>query len=204
MESRSGPLARLLKRLGWAWASLFGQVEHGTALDFIFARRSVRKFKDVPLEAHHIDSLLKAAMAAPTACDKRPWEFVVVTDAGLLEQLRAVLPAGRFKAPAAIAVCADKKRDMTQGEHDGHWLQDLSAATENLLIAASGLGLGAVWIGVYPMENPVADVSKILALPRHVVPMALVYVGHPAQFPMPRTTYEPEKVHWQRYGQTPP
>ncbi len=137
-------------------------------------------------------------MAAPTACNSQPWEFVVVTDDDQLAQLRAHLYSGRYHAPAAIVVCGNLKI-ANNSVARFHWAQDCSAATENILIAAPGLGLGAVWLGVYPLPSVVKQVSEMLSIPEGVTPLSVVYVGYPAETKPPRTQYDERRVHWQRY-----
>lgn len=170
-----------------------GIVEH------ILARRSIRKYTAEPVSEEEITQLLKAAMAAPSASNRRPWEFVVVTEGEVLAALRRGLLFGRYQAPLAIAVCGNLHRAYP-GFAKEFWVQDCSAATENLLLAASGLGLGAVWIGVYPIAPFVRHVRQVLGLPEHVVPLNIVYVGHPAEAKEPRTQFEEKRVFWQRYG----
>jgi nitroreductase len=167
-------------------------------LEHILARRSVRKFEERALGPDEIRPLLQAAMAAPSASNRRPWEFVVLTEAERLAQLRRRLPLGRYRAPAAIVVCGNLRRAYPWPARD-FWIEDCSAATENILLCATGLGLGSVWIGVYPLKPLVSAVSRLLGLPKHVVPLGVVYVGYPAQTPAPRTQYDEGRVHWQSY-----
>lgn len=169
-------------------------------IEHILARRSVRKYTAEPVSQENILELLQAAMAAPSASNRRPWEFVVVTDEQLLARLRAGLVFGRYAAPMAIAVCGNMKRALPWPATD-FWIEDCSAATQNLLLAATGLGLGAVWVGVYPLGPFVRHVSKALALPKHVTPLGVVYVGHPLVDREPRTQYDEHQVHWQQYGE---
>jgi len=168
-------------------------------LDHIYSRRSIRKYTDQPVSREDIERILRAAMAAPTASNRQPWEFVVVTDPGLLAKLRKGLIFGRYQAPVAIAVCGNMRRAWPEPGR-GFWIQDCSAAAQNILLAATGLGLGAVWIGVHPIKPLSRVVSRVLSLPKHVVPLGVIYVGHPAQSKEPRTQYDERKVSWQRYG----
>ena len=134
------------------------------------ARRSVRAFTAEPLPVPTLRALLEAAMAAPSACASDPWEFVVVTAPETLAQLRDKLLFARYVAPAAIVVCGNVAvANNSVARH--YWVQDCAAALENLLIAATGLGLGAVWIGLYPMEAPQAAVRAILGIPEGVTPL---------------------------------
>jgi nitroreductase len=169
-------------------------------MEIIFARRSVRQYADRPLEPELIQCLLEAAMAAPTACNAQPWEFVVATEPEIMEKLRGRMQFARYNAPCAITVCANIEiANNSCAKH--FWIQDCSAAIENILIAAAGLGLGAVWIGVYPHTSNVSAVQEMLNIPAHVTPLGIVYVGHPAEgaVPHPRTQYNERRVHWQVY-----
>lgn len=169
-------------------------------LETIFKRRSVRQFTAQPLEQEMIHCLLEAAMAAPTACNSQPWEFVVVTEPAVLDQLRSKLLFARYNAPCVVAVCGNPGIAHNKAGRD-YWVQDCSAAMENLLIAAAGLGLGAVWIGVYPVPSVIRPVREVLNLPEAVTPLGLAMVGYPAEgaLPHPRTQYAEHRVHWQVY-----
>ena len=126
-------------------------------IETILRRRSIRKYTDQPVEPEKIDLLLQAGMAAPTAMNCKPWEFVVVTDAEKLAQFRSRLIFGNRNAPAAIVVCGNPGLSSNPAARM-FWVQDCSAAAENILIAAVGLGLGTVWIGVHPVANFVKTV----------------------------------------------
>lgn len=143
--------------------------------------------------------LLQAAMAAPSASNRQPWEFVVITEADTLRRLRQRLVLGRYNAPVAIVVCGNLRRALPSLAKD-FWIQDCSAAAQNILLAATGLGLGSVWIGVYPITLFVRAVSRLLALPRHIVPLGVLYVGYAAETKSPRTRYREERVHWEHFG----
>ena len=169
-----------------------------TILEAIYARRSIRKYEERPVEKEKIELLLMAAMAAPSAMNIKPWEFVVVTDPDTMDKFRSALMFGKFNAPVAIAVCGNNsffKHPMASK----FWVQDCSAATENILLAAAGLGLGTVWLGVHPIHNYTKRISKILQLPDHVKPLNLIYVGYPAEEKDARTQYNPDRVHWETY-----
>lgn len=167
-------------------------------LEHLFSRRSIRKYTDAPVQKEDILCLLQAAMAAPSASNRKSWEFVAVTDGEVLAKLRRPLIFGRYDAPAAIVVCGNTRRAWPGPGRD-FWIQDCSAATENILLAATGLGLGAVWIGVHPIKPFVKAVSGLLGLPKHLIPLCVVYIGHPAEEKRPRTQYDGAKVHWQCY-----
>jgi len=161
----------------------------------VFARRSIRKYTDDPIAEADIKTLLEAAMAAPSAVNYRPWHFVVVSDRQVLDQLAEALPYGKmlFEAPLCIAVCGDTEVSAH------YWSQDCSAATENLLLAATALGLGAVWLGVYPRDERVARIREILGIPETVIPLNVISLGHPAEEKKPRTQYDETHVHYGKW-----
>jgi nitroreductase len=161
----------------------------------IFARRSIRKYTDEPVGEDDVKKLLEAAMAAPSASNRKPWQFIVVTERQTLDALAEAHPHGKmlFEATLCISVCGD----LTEMERQ--WVQDCSAATENLLLAVTALGLGAVWLGVYPREERVAAVREILGLPETITPLNLVSIGHPAEKKEARTQYDGARVHRERW-----
>lgn len=163
----------------------------------IMTRTSVRQYNDRPISADTLETLLKAGMAAPTAVNKQPWAFVVTTGRDALDSLATLQPRLQTAA-AAITVCGDMTRAI-EGEGRDFWVQDCSAATENILLAAHALGLGAVWTGVYPIAERVDDVSRALALPDSVVPMCIIAVGYPVADQEPKDKWDPSKVHYQRW-----
>jgi len=167
-------------------------------LDIIFKRRSIRKYTDQPVEAEKLDQLLQAGMAAPSAMNCKPWEFVVVTDPEKLAQFRKRLIFGDRNAPAAIVVCGNPRLSANPAARL-FWVQDCSAATENILVAAAGLGLGTVWVGVHPVAEFVRVVRDVAGIPRHVTPLNLVYVGYPAEEKPSRTQYDAGRIHHDQY-----
>jgi nitroreductase len=167
-------------------------------LDIIFSRRSVRQFTPEPVDQESLVLLLKAAMAAPTACNSQPWEFIVVTEGETLDCIRAKLPFARYNNPAAIVVCGNPKIAHNTAARE-YWVMDCSAATENILIAAAGMGLGAVWIGIHPYASRIQLLQQTLGIPEHVIPLCMVFVGHPAEQKEPRTQYDEHRVYWQVY-----
>lgn len=170
-----------------------------TDLDFIFKRRSIRKFQEKGVEPEKIESLLKAAMAAPTAMNYQPWEFVVITEKERIEKVKSALTFAKSNAPLVICVCGNLI-NLKQLVKERFWVQDCSAATENILLAATALGMGSVWCGVHPISMYVKKVSEILELPSGVIPLNALFIGYPAEEKEARTQYNPEKVHRQKYG----
>jgi nitroreductase len=167
-------------------------------LTIIFSRRSIRKYLDRPVEKDLLVSLLKGAMAAPSARNGQPWEFVVITDPSRMQEIRSKMKYGNYNAPAAICVCSNLEIARSRSSKN-FWVQDCTAALENILITAAGLGLGTVWLGVYPKIKTVRNVRQILGIPDSVTPLALVYVGYPAEQKEPRTQFREERVHWDMY-----
>jgi nitroreductase len=169
-----------------------------TILDSILKRRSIRTYTDQPVDREVLVDLLKAGMAAPSACNSRPWEFVVVTDIDIMDQVRKGMRFGPYNAPAAICVCANLKI-ANNSAAKRYWIQDCSAAVENILIAAAGMGLGTVWLGVYPLEPVMRTVRTLFSIPEDVIPLCVIYVGYPAEIKEPRTQYDEHRVYWQHY-----
>ncbi len=169
-------------------------------LKFIFRRRSVRKYVADPVSEQCVQDLLEAAMAAPSACGKDPWHFIVLRNSETLKGVAEGLPNGKMlgTAPLGFVVCGDLRQ-----AHDGqlsYLLQDCSAAIENLLLAASALGLGACWLGVHPREERMRHIQSLLNLPDHVLPVAAIAVGWPAEEPgEPRTRFRDAAVHREKW-----
>jgi nitroreductase len=168
-------------------------------LDFIFKRRSIRRYTSEAIAPEMIDAMLKAAMAAPSAMNLKPWHFIVVEDPEKLEVLRASSRYTKMMAPLAICVCGNLRnlKSLVSGKF---WVQDCSAATQNLLLAASALGLGAVWCGVHPVKAVVERVTKALELPTNVIPLSLIFIGHPAEEKAARTQYDSRNVSYECFG----
>ena len=167
------------------------------AFDAIYNRRSIRSYTDQPVGQDVIEDLLRAAMAAPSAGNQQPWQFVVIDDRRILDAIPEYheYSAMLKQAPLAIVVCGDARL----AKLEGYWAQDCSAATQNLLLAAHASGLGAVWLGVYPREERVAAVRQVLGIPETVVPLNLISIGHPAEEKEPRTQYDESRVHRERW-----
>lgn len=163
-------------------------------LELIKERRSIREYTDKPVSEEDVRTLLEAAMAAPSADNSQPWEFVVVREDNLRQQLAQTHPWSDMCSDAAlvIVVCGDERRSS-------HWVEDTSAATQNLLLAATAIGLGAVWVGIYPRTRYEEHVREALDIPPSLRVLCLVPVGHPAESKPARTQYNPQKVHYERY-----
>jgi len=165
--------------------------------DAIFGRRSIRKYTPQPVPEELVTELLKAAMSAPSAGNEQAWQFIVIRDRALLDAVPKFHPYSAMLkyASVAVLVCGDLSREKFKG----FWVQDCSAATQNLLLAAAAQGLGAVWTGVYPLEDRVSGMRKLLNLPEHVIPLSLVPVGFPAELPAKADRFKAERVHKDRW-----
>ena len=166
-------------------------------LEALSTRRSIRKFTAEPVSAEDLDTILRAAMAAPSASNEHPWRFVVARERATLDKLSKTTP---FAGPLALAsvgivVCADQKALR----HKGFWVIDCSAAIENMLLAAHAIGLGGVWIGVHPAAPLSLAVRLAAGLPRHIKPHSLVAIGHPAEERLPVDRFDPEFVHAEQW-----
>lgn len=170
------------------------------ALENIMTRVSVREFTGEKITDEQIDILLRAAMAAPSAINKQPWAFIVVTDEALIAKLGEALPYSRCsnKPACAIIPCGDLSKAI-EGEMAAFWINDVSAATENLLLAAHAMGLGAVWTGLHPDMNRAGMVQQMLGLPEHIIPLCIVPVGVPAEQPAIKDKYKPENIHFNKW-----
>ncbi len=164
------------------------------ALEAIKTRRSVRVFQRRELPREMLLELVAAGMQAPSAGNQQPWQFVVVDDRGLLLRVPEFHPYAQMAetAPAAILVCGD----LSLEQRKGYWVQDCSAATQNILLAAHAMGLGAVWTGVYPREDRVAGARKLFGLPESIIPLSLIFVGYPEEHPAPENRFKEERIHW--------
>jgi nitroreductase len=167
--------------------------------DFILARRSIRVYSPGEVSAPVVTKLLEAAMAAPSAMTKDPWRFIVVRDKQTLSKLAALHPGAAMLSSAAMAIVVCGDLDAAFDRQLSYLLQDCSAATENLLLAAHAQGLGACWVGIHPGESLIKRVKELLSLPASFVPVAAVSLGQPGEQPPPRTRYNPDCVRAEKW-----
>ena len=168
------------------------------AMQALFSRRSMRKYTSEAVSSAAVSEILEAAMSAPSAGNQQPWHFVVITEKNLLDRIPEFHPHALMcrEADLAILVCGDPSLE----KHKGYWVQDCAAATENLLLAVHALGLGGVWVGVYPRDERVAGFRKLLNIPEEVIPFAVIPIGHPAEQKPPRPDrYNVARVHNNRW-----
>jgi len=179
-----------------------------SALDTIFSRKSVRSYTQEAVSAEQTETLLRAAMAAPSGINLQPWRFVVVTDQAVKEALAGERNRMAKEAPLVIVVCGettwthkpwgqDDAPEIT--EPNKNWTADCAAATENLLLAAEAMGLGAVWTACYPYEERMSTTREALGLPENITPYCIVPVGHPAGDEQPKDKWKPENIHYDRW-----
>lgn len=174
----------------------FAEGDGNPVIDSIMTRHSVRAYTDEAVNEEQIETLLRAGMAAPTAMDKRPWHFVVITDREKLKAAaesmkNASMAAG---APLAIVVCGDMQKAIEEEPARQYWIQDCSAATENILLAAHAIGLGAVWCGIYPSEERVADARELFDLPQHLIPLNIIVIGTPKEYKEPKDKWDENAI----------
>jgi nitroreductase len=169
-------------------------------LENILNRKSVRNFTGEPVTKACLLALLKAGMAAPSARNRQPVVFVAVSERSTLDALGDGLPYTKmiYKAGGAIVVCGDSTVDLQAGATD-LWYQDAAAATENILLAAEGMGLGAVWSALHPYPDREGHVGKVLELPPHVNPFSIIPIGHPSGEDQPTDKFRAEKIHWEKW-----
>lgn len=163
----------------------------------IFTRRSIRKYTTEAVSDEDVEIILKAAMLAPSACNEQPWQFVVARDPEQRQKLSEVSPYTHMaaKAPVVIVVCGD----LSEEKAPGMWVQDCAAATQNILLAARGRNLGAVWCGIHPESDREDKARKIIGLPEQVIPMSLICIGHPEQKFYEENRYRADRVHHEKW-----
>lgn len=163
----------------------------------ILSRRSIRKYTKKPVPEDLIKELLKAGMNAPSAGNQQPWHFIVINDHQILDEIPKFHPYSQMLKEAAVGilVCGDERLE----KHKGYWVQDCSAATENILLAAHSNGLGAVWLGIYPREERVAGIKKLLGIPKPVLPLAIISIGYPGEEKLPANRFDESKIHYNHW-----
>lgn len=166
----------------------------------IFERKSVRSYTQQKVTRQQLEQLIQAGMAAPTAVNKQAWAFVAIDDDSLLKSLGDVLPCAKMllQATAAIIVCGDLSKTL-EGWEQEFWIQDCSAASQNILLAAESMGLGAVWTAVYPAKNRMQTIRFALGLPEHIIPLNVIPIGYHDGNEMPKNKWNPENLHWNKW-----
>ena len=166
------------------------------ALDNIFSRKSVRSYTEETVTPQQVETMLRAAMSAPSGMNVQPWRFVVVTEQATKEKLAGGFNKMIAKAPVVFVVCGQTIRN---GQPNGNWTADCAAAAENLLLAAEAQGLGAVWTACYPYDDRMNPAIEALGLPEDVKPYCIIPVGHPAGKDKPKDKWKPENIHYEKW-----
>ncbi len=163
----------------------------------IMTRRSIRNYTTKQVSKPQVKKLLEAAMNAPSACNQQAWQFIVVSDRDILNAITKIHSYAQMlkTASCAIVVCGDIKAEQCKD----YWVQDCSAATQNILLAAHALGLGAVWLGVYPRMERLKDLQKLLGLPKKVMPLSIISIGYPKDKVKSVKRYSAKKVHYEKW-----
>jgi nitroreductase len=164
-------------------------------LESIRTRRSVRRYKSQDVPEDVIQKILAAGMSAPSAGNAQPWHFIVITEKHMLEAAARISPYAKMvkDAPVAILVCGNLQLE----KFAGFWVQDCSAATQNMLLAANALGLGAVWTGIYPIQDFVDGFKTLFKLPENIIPLALVPIGYPAhEYRRKDDRFKEDRIHY--------
>lgn len=163
-------------------------------LEGIITRRSIRKYTNQKINNDQVQMLLKAGMYAPSARNQQPWHFMVIDNRDLMNKITEIHPYAKMlsNAQLAILVCGDETLELSSG----YWVVDCSAATQNILLAAHGMGLGAVWLGLHPREERKQAIRDLFKLPGHIQPLSLISVGYPDEVKEIPERFKPERIHY--------
>lgn len=178
-------------------------MQNNQTLSTILSRTSIRRFSGEKLTEEEMETLLRAAMSAPSSMNLQPWHFIIIDDKALIEKMIEILPYAKMlrESGYGIMVCGDTSvydHVNSQGKEDStlYWIQDASAASENILLAAHAIGLGAVWTGIFPLESRIGKISKLLHLPTNIIPLNIIVIGYPlAVSDKVKKKWNPEKIH---------
>jgi nitroreductase len=158
----------------------------------IYTRRSIRKYTEDPVPEENIKKIIRAGMNAPSAGNEQPWYFVIITDGKKLNAIADFHPFAQMarQATVAILVCGDPGLE----KHKGMWIQDCSAATQNMLLEITDMGLGGVWVGIFPREKRMDGFRELLNIPSDIIPFSLIPVGFPAEMKEPNDKFLPDRI----------
>lgn len=187
----------LLTLMAMVSVTALGQECNQGALDNIFSRKSVRSYTDQPVSQEQVETILKAAMAAPSGMNAQPWRFVVVREQATKDKLAIGFNKMIAKAPVVIVVCGKTTNKL--GGTNNNWTADCAAATENLLLAVEAIGLGAVWTACYPYDERMSPTIEALGLPDNVKPYCIVPIGYPAGKDKPKDKWKPDNIHYEKW-----
>jgi len=163
-------------------------------IEGILTRRSIRYYANREISQQQLDTILKAGMYAPSASNQQPWHFIVIKERQILDKIKEVHPYAKMLSEAnmAILVCGDTNIELSKG----YWVVDCSAATQNMLLAVHGLGLGAVWLGIYPRVERINEIRTLFDLPENIQPLSLISIGYPNEQKEMPDRFKPERVHY--------
>ncbi len=166
-------------------------------MDAILNRRSIRKYKNMKVSDEIVEELLRAGMQAPSAANEQPWEFIVLRDKEIMGKITKIHPYSQMLlyTDVAIIVCGDESKELFKG----FWIQDCSAATENILVTAEDKSLGAVWLGVYPMADRVDALKEVLNLPASVIPLSIIPIGYKDEQKEPADRFNKTRIHYDKW-----
>lgn len=166
-------------------------------MNSIFRRRSIRKYEEKEITDKEVELLLRAGMAAPSAHNKQPWEFIVTKKREILNEVAKRHPYAKMlnNAPLCIVVCANSEKQKVEG----FYVQDCAAAIQNILVQGQDMGLGGVWIGIYPYKELIDMIKESFLIPDDIIPIAMISIGHPAEEKHEITRYKEELVHVDKY-----
>lgn len=165
--------------------------QENSLINTILSRKSVRKYSDKKVEQEKIDTILKAAMSAPSGMNKQPWEILVITDKSKLEKIAEIAPNASYSAHSQLAMIVCGNKDIS----DKFWIQDCSAMSENILLAVEALELGAVWCAVFPFEDKIEAIKNLFGLPENIIPLNIIPIGYPLNDENPKEKYDAKKIH---------
>lgn len=167
-------------------------------MDTIYKRRSIRKFQQKSVEQDLLLKIIKAGMNAPSAVGQQPWQFVIIDDKQVIEEVVKVHPNAKpaMNAPISILVCGDLDKERSQG----NWPIDCAAATQNMLLEIASLGLGGCWLGIYPREQRMNRLRELIGAPEHIVPFSLIALGYPAEELAPKDTFDAKRIYYNSWS----
>ncbi len=200
-------LAAALVAVSYKWITSSNSTENSNvpnaadaAIENIMTRTSVRTYSDRDITDGQLDTIMRAAMAAPSAVNKQPWRFIVVRDQALRDSISTNMNSMKMakNAPVAVIVCGDMEATI-DGEGHSYWVQDASAVSENILLAANALGIGSVWCGIYPISERVDWFQKTFGMPESIIPLSCINLGFPAADVTPKDKWKPENIHYETW-----
>ena len=167
-------------------------------MDILYKRRSIRRYTSQPVNQDAILGFIKAGMNAPSAGNEQPWHFVIITERDILNAIADVHPYAKmlYQAPAAVLVCGEPSLE----KHEGYWVQDCAAATQNILLEIEDQEFGGVWIGVYPRKERINSLRDLLGIPENIIPFSLIGLGHPAERKDPNNKFIEERIRWNKWS----